>query len=81
MANDPEYERNKAYYLAREKSPEGVRKRVLRDQARTAAIKDGRLKGKSDPREVDHTTALSKGGGNGKTKVMSATANRKKYTS
>ena len=77
-----DYQKYKSWYLAREASAEGVRKRVLRDQARTAAIKSGALTGKSDKREVDHKTPLSKGGGNGKgnTRVTSRTANRKKYT-
>ena len=82
MPKDPQdYEKNKAYYLARESSAEGKRKRTVRDQARTAAIKSGALKGKADPREVDHKRSLSKGGGNsaGNTRVTSQTANRKKY--
>ena len=82
MPKDPnDYEKNKTYYLAREASKEGVEKRVKRARARTEAIKDGRLKGKSDPREVDHKTALSKGGGNHKanTRITTTTANRKKY--
>lgn len=76
-----DYKKYKAYYLAREASPEGVRKRVLRDQARTAAIESGALKGKGDPREVDHRKSLSKGGGNGggNTRVVSRTANRRKF--
>lgn len=82
MPVDPkDYEKNRAYYLAREASPEGKRKRTVRDQARTAAIKSGALKGASDPREVDHKRSLSKGGGNtaGNTRVVSRTANRQKY--
>jgi hypothetical protein len=82
MPKDPQdYEKNKAYYLAREASPEGVRKRVVRAQARTAAIKSGALTGKSDAREIDHKRSLSKGGGNGpgNTRVTSTTANRRKY--
>lgn len=76
-----DYKANKAWYLAREASAEGKRKRTVRDQARAAAIKSGALKGKDDPREVDHRTSLSKGGGNGggNTRVTSRTANRKKY--
>ena len=82
MPKDPhDYEKNKAYYLARESSAEGKKKRTVRDQARTAAIKSGALKSKSDPREIDHKTPLSKGGCNckGNTRVVSRTANRKKY--
>jgi hypothetical protein len=76
-----DYQENKAYYLDREAKPENLKKRVVRAQARTTAIKEGRLKGKSDAREVDHTTPLSKGGGNGKgnTKIMTASANRSKH--
>ena len=79
--NSTDYEKNKAYYLARESSAEGKKKRTVRDQARTAAIKSGALKGKADPREIDHVKPLSKGGGNGagNTRVTSRTANRKKY--
>ena len=82
MPKDPkDYEKNRAYYLARESSPEGIAKRVKRAKARSQAVKDGRLNGKSDPREVDHKTPLSKGGGNGvgNTRITSQTANRKKY--
>lgn len=82
MPKDPnDYEKNRAYYLAREASPEGKRKRAVRGAARTAAVKSGALKGASDPREVDHKRPLSKGGGNGagNTQVTSRTANRKKY--
>lgn len=76
-----DYKANKAWYLTREASAEGKKKRVLRDQARTAAIKSGALNGKDDKREVDHRKALSKGGGNGagNTRVTSRTANRRKY--
>ncbi len=82
MPVDPDdYRKNRSYYLARESSTAGKKKRVVRAQARAAAIKSGALTGKSDPREVDHKTPLSKGGGNGKgnTRVTSQTANRKKY--
>ena len=82
MPVDPDdYQKNKAWYLARESSAAGKKKRAVRAQARTAAIKSGALKGKSDPREVDHKTPLSKGGGNGKgnIRVMSQAANRRKY--
>ncbi len=81
MAVDPKYARNRQWYLDREKSPEGVKKRVLRDQARTAAIKSGKLSGKNDNREIDHKKPLSKGGSNAPSNigVLSATANRKKH--
>jgi hypothetical protein len=82
MPVDPkDYEKNRAYYLARERTPEAKAKRAVRQKARAEAVKDGRLNGQDDPREVDHKTPLSKGGGNGKgnTRVVSQTANRKKY--
>lgn len=82
MPKDPkDYEKNRAYYLAREASAEGVHKRVERARARELAIKSGKLKGPHDPRTVDHVVPLSKGGGNGKKNlaIVSATANRRKY--
>ena len=82
MPKDPDdYIKNRKYYLARESSPEGIKKRVQRASARNEAIKDGRLTGKSDPREVDHKKPLNKGGGNhkGNTRITTTTANRKKY--
>lgn len=53
----------------------------MRGKARTAAIASGKLTGKSDPREVDHKTPLSKGGASGaaNTRVTSRVANRKKF--
>jgi hypothetical protein len=75
------YERNKAWYLRREASPEGVRKRVERDQARTKEIKAGKI-AKNSPLEVDHIKSLAKGGSGTSTKnleVISRTANRKKF--
>ena len=80
-AGHSDYKKYKAYYLAREASPEGERKRVERDQARTKEIKAGRLKGPHDPREVDHVRSLKKGGGNkmSNLRVISRTANRRKY--
>jgi len=80
MASD--YQKYRAYYLAREASPEGKKKRAERQSARRQAVRDGRLAGPDDPREVDHKKALSKGGSNakGNTQILSRTANRKKYT-
>lgn len=83
MPKDPhDYEKNRAYYLARESSPEGKKKRVERDQARTKMIKSGKLTGKSDAREVDHKKSLAKGGSGTATsnlQVISQKANRRKY--
>lgn len=76
-----DYAKYRAYYLAREESAAGKKKRVERDQARTQAIKDGRLHGPKDPREVDHKRSLAKGGSPGKanTQILTRTANRKKF--
>jgi len=79
-AGHSDYQKYKKYYLAREASPEGVKKRVERDQARTKLIKAGVIS-KHDKREVDHKRALDKGGGNARSnlQVLSRTANRRKY--
>jgi hypothetical protein len=79
--NPNDYQDYKKYYLARETSPEGLKKRRAREKARNDAIKEGRLSGKNDPREIDHKKPLSKGGGNHakNTRVTTPTANRKKY--
>lgn len=76
-----DYEAYKAYYLNREESAAGKRKRTERDQARTIEIKAGKLKGPHDPRTVDHKKPLSKGGGNAKTNlgILSSAANKRKY--
>ena len=82
MPKDPkDYEKYRDYYINRETSEAGKKKRTARDQARTAAIKSGILRGKNDPREVDHKKPLSKGGSNSKSNLqaISQTANRKKY--
>lgn len=74
------YIRNRAYYLAREESAAGKKKRVERDQARTKEIKAGKLTPHSKL-TVDHVRPLSKGGGNAATnlRIVTGTANRKKY--
>ena len=82
MPKDPQdYQKNRAWYIARETSAAGKDKRVERAQARTKAIKSGMLSGKHDSREVDHKRPMDKGGGNGKNnlRVISRTANRRKY--
>ena len=80
-ASHSDYEKYRAYYLAREESPKGKKIRTERDQARQLEIHLGRLKGEHDPRTVDHRTPLSKGGGNarGNLGILSARANREKY--
>ena len=82
MPKDPkDYQKYREWYLAREASPEGLRKRRLRAKARAAAVKSGKLTGPHDPREVDHKRALSTGGSNraSNLKVLSRRANRQKY--
>ena len=66
--------------MAREASPQGERKRVLRDQARTAEIKAGRLSPKSKL-TVDHIKPLAKGGTDAKNnlRVVTGKANRQKF--
>lgn len=74
------YERNRAWYIARETSEAGKKKRVLRDQARTAEIKAGKLKPGSKM-TVDHIRPLAKGGTDAKNnlRVVSGKANRQKF--
>jgi 5-methylcytosine-specific restriction endonuclease McrA len=74
------YERNKAWYLAREASPEGVKKRVLRDQARTKEIKAGKITPHSKL-TVDHKRSLAKGGGDAMSnlQILTGKANRQKF--
>jgi 5-methylcytosine-specific restriction endonuclease McrA len=82
VPKDPnDYKKYRAYYLARESSPEGLKKRKERAEARADALKRGLLTGPHDPREVDHKKSLSKGGGNARSnlQVITQLANRKKY--
>ena len=74
------YMRNRKWYLDREASPEGVKKRVERDQARTKEIKAGKLSPHSKL-TVDHKKPLAKGGGNatGNLAIVSARKNRQKF--
>lgn len=81
-ASRADYRANRAWYLARESAPAGIKKRVERDQARTEMIKAGKLTGARDPRTVDHKKSLAKGGSGTAMKnlgVLSATANRRKF--
>jgi hypothetical protein len=81
-ASRADYQRNRAYYIGRETSAAGKKKRVERDQARTEMIKAGKLSGPSDPRTVDHKKSLAKGGSGtarSNLQIVSATANRRKY--
>jgi 5-methylcytosine-specific restriction endonuclease McrA len=76
-----DYQKYRSWYIARETSKEGLAKRSERAQARTKAVKEGKLSGPHDPRTVDHVRPLSKGGGNsaGNLRAVSATANRRKF--
>lgn len=68
-----DYKREYAQYHGK---PEQVANRSMRNQARRKlGLKNG------DPREVDHRTPLSKGGGNGKSnlRAISRRANRTKF--
>jgi 5-methylcytosine-specific restriction endonuclease McrA len=81
-ASHTDYERYKSYYLAREASPQGVKKREERAKARREEIKAGKLTGKHDPRTVDHIKSLAKGGSGtalSNLEILSATANRRKF--
>ncbi len=74
------YLRNRAYYINRETSEAGKKKRVIRDQARNAEIKAGKLSPKSKL-TVDHIKPLDKGGTDATSnlRVVSAKANRQKF--
>jgi len=74
------YMRNRDWYLAREASPEGVKKRVERDQARTKEIKAGKISPHSKL-TVDHKKPLSRGGGNAASNLalVSGRKNRQKF--
>ncbi len=74
------YERNRAWYIARETSEAGKKKRVVRDQARTAEIKAGKISPHSKL-TVDHIKPLSRGGTDAKSnlRIVSGKANRQKF--
>ena len=70
MARD--YKREYATYQG---TDDQKKKRALRNKARRQAIRDGKAS-MGDGTDVHHVTAISKGGANGKTKVVSASENR-----
>jgi 5-methylcytosine-specific restriction endonuclease McrA len=74
------YERNRAWYIARETSEAGKKKRVVRDQARTAEIKAGKISPHSKL-TVDHIKPLSKGGTDARSnlRIVSGKVNRQKF--
>jgi 5-methylcytosine-specific restriction endonuclease McrA len=75
------YERNRDWYIKRETSEAGKKKRVVRDQARTAEIKAGKISPHSKL-TVDHIKPLSRGGTDAKSnlRIVSGKANREKFT-
>jgi 5-methylcytosine-specific restriction endonuclease McrA len=76
MKKKRDYKKEYADYHSK---PEQKKNRALRNNARSAMAKLGKVK-KGDGKEVDHKNPLSKGGTNSKRnwKVVSRTANRKK---
>lgn len=60
--------------------PEQVANRAARNKARSEAVKEGRVKKGDSSKHLDHVIPLSKGGSKStsNTRVVSATANRKK---
>jgi hypothetical protein len=70
MARD--YKREYATYQS---TDDQKKKRALRNKARRQAIRDGKAS-KGDGTDVHHVTAISKGGANGRTKVVPASENR-----
>lgn len=67
-----DYKREYANYHA---SEEQKKNRAARNKARRQAIRDGKAT-KGDGKDVHHTTAISKGGANSKTKVVDDSVNR-----
>lgn len=69
-----DYKKEYANYQGK---PEQIKNRTKRNQARSEAMKDGRVK-KGDGKDVDHKKPLSKGGSNHKsnTRVVSKSTNR-----
>ena len=74
------YMRNRDWYIKRETSESGKTKRVIRDQAREAEIKAGKIK-RGSPLTVDHVKPLSKGGTDARSnlRIVSGKANRQKF--
>lgn len=58
--------------------PEQIENRATRNAARAKMEKAGKVR-KGDGREVDHKRGVSAGNGNDNLKVVSRTANRRKY--
>lgn len=67
-----DYKREYQTYHA---SEEQKKNRAARNKARRQAIRDGKAT-KGDGKDVHHITAISKGGANGRTKVVDDSVNR-----
>lgn len=69
----------KKEYAATHGTPEGKRKRAMRNKARRRAERQGKVK-KGDGKEVDHKNHLSKGGSNSEknVRIVSRKENRKR---
>lgn len=67
----------KAYQAEYQKRPSEVKKRVMRNAARRAALKAGVVH-KGDGKEIDHKRMLDSGGSNakGNLRVVDASTNR-----
>lgn len=67
----------KAYQAEYQKRPSEVKKRVMRNAARRAALKAGVVQ-KGDGKEIDHKRMLDSGGSNakGNLRVVDASTNR-----
>lgn len=65
----------KAEYEKYQGTEEQKKNRAARNKARRQAIRDGKAT-KGDGTDVHHVKAISKGGANGKTKVVKASENR-----
>lgn len=76
-----DYAKYRAYYIGREESAAGKRKRAERQKARREAVADGRLSGPHDPHEVDHKVPLAKGGApdGANIDILTRRQNRQKY--
>ena len=84
MPSSPNYKRDykqeRKTQIARDKTasdPKGTRKRVARNKARAAAIKNGKAS-KGDGKDIGHKKALKNGGSTSlsNTKVQSRSSNR-----
>jgi hypothetical protein len=78
VPSSPNYKRNyKQEYKVSQSSPDEIKRRNMRNKARTELAKEGKVH-KGDGMDVDHKKPLIKGGGNGKgnLRVVSKSDNR-----